>query len=271
MSKPSAILNVENVSVRFGFVDALKSVNLELYPQEIVALVGDNGAGKSTLVKVIAGLLSPTQGNLYMHGEQVNFASVHDADTHGIASVFQNHEFCDNLDVTANLFLGKEIQAKTLVRDDEQMIINARKALNTLRSSIRVSQPISALSIGQRQTVAIARTLLNDPKIIVLDEPTAALSVMQTAEVLTYLQQLRAQGRCIVMVCHDLPDVFAVSDRIIVLRQGRIVGQYRTSETSYEHIIAQIAGVTDGNTTESTGNASWAGSVKAKRTLLNRS
>lgn len=272
MSKPSAILSVENLSVRFGYVDALKSVNLDFYKQEIVALVGDNGAGKSTLIKVLAGLLSPTQGTIRIQGEPVNLTSVHDADVHGIASVFQNHEFCDNLDVTSNLFLGKEIHTKfPVIRDDEGMIIRARQALSTLRASIRVGQPISELSIGQRQTVAIARTLLNDPKLILLDEPTASLSVMQTAEVLTYLQQLRSQGRCIVMVCHDLPDVFAVSDRIIVLRQGRIVGQYRTSETNYEHIIAQIAGVADDETAPASSDSAWPSAVRVKRTLLNRS
>ena len=163
----------------------------------------------------------------------------------GIASVFQGQEFCDNLNVAANLFLGKEARRPLGLRNDEAMNGRAREVLKTLASSIRVGQSIASLSTGQRQTVAIARTLLNDPQLILLDEPTASLSVMQTAEVLSYIKRLRSEGRSVLMVCHDLPDVFAVSDRIIVLRQGRINGIHATEHTSYEQIIAEISGVAD--------------------------
>ncbi len=145
--------------------------------------------------------------------------------------------------MASNLFLGKEIN-QIGIRDDDSMNSRARSVLKTLSSAIRVGSPIASLSVGQRQTVAIARTLLNDPQLILLDEPTAALSVMQSAEVLAYIKRLRSEGRSVVMVCHDLPDVFAVSDRIVVIRQGHVTGVHRTVETSYEEIIAEIAGVT---------------------------
>ncbi|MDR3975688.1 MAG: ATP-binding cassette domain-containing protein, partial [Bifidobacterium sp.] len=242
-SSTPPLLRLEDICVKFGFVEALKSVNLSIQRQEVVAIVGDNGAGKSTLIKVIAGFLQPGFGHIYLNGEQVTIPSIREADRMGIASVFQGQEFCDNLDVASNLFLGKEIN-QIGIRDDDSMNSRARSVLKTLSSAIRVGSPIASLSVGQRQTVAIARTLLNDPQLILLDEPTAALSVMQSAEVLAYIKRLRSEGRSVVMVCHDLPDVFAVSDRIVVIRQGHVTGVHRTVETSYEEIIAEIAGVT---------------------------
>ena len=242
-SSTPPLLRLEDICVKFGFVEALKSVNLSIQRQEVIAIVGDNGAGKSTLIKVIAGFLQPGFGHIYLNGEQVTIPSIREADRMGIASVFQGQEFCDNLDVASNLFLGKEIN-QIGIRDDDSMNSRARSVLKTLSSAIRVGSPIASLSVGQRQTVAIARTLLNDPQLILLDEPTAALSVMQSAEVLAYIKRLRSEGRSVVMVCHDLPDVFAVSDRIVVIRQGHVTGVHRTVETSYEEIIAEIAGVT---------------------------
>lgn len=221
------LLRLEDICVRFGFVEALKSVNLTIDRKEVIAIVGDNGAGKSTLMKVISGFLQPGFGHIYLNGEQVTIPSIREADRMGIASVFQGQELCDNLDVASNLFLGKEMQSGW-VRDDDMMNTRARSVLGTLSSAIRVGSPITSLSVGQRQTVAIARTLLNDPQLILLDEPTASLSVMQAAEVLSYIKRIRSDGRSVVMVCHDLPNVFAVSDRIVVIRQGRIRGVYRT-------------------------------------------
>ncbi|WP_223846947.1 ATP-binding cassette domain-containing protein [Bifidobacterium rousetti] len=255
--------------MKFGFVEALKSVNLDINRQEVVAIVGDNGAGKSTLVKIIAGFLQPGFGHIYLNGEEVTIPSIRAADRMGIASVFQGQEFCDNLNVAANLFLGKEVNIGG-VRDDEAMNSRARSVLKTLSSAIRVGSPIAALSTGQRQTVAIARTLLNDPQLILLDEPTAALSVMQTAEVLSYIKRLRSEGRTVVMVCHDLPDVFAVSDRIVVIRQGRISGVHRTVETSYEEIIAEIAGVATEHEYEEITESPKYGNMVRERKLIDR-
>lgn len=263
------LLRLEDICVRFGFVEALKSVNLTIDRKEVIAIVGDNGAGKSTLMKVISGFLQPGFGHIYLNGEQVTIPSIREADRMGIASVFQGQELCDNLDVASNLFLGKEMQSGW-VRDDDMMNTRARSVLGTLSSAIRVGSPITSLSVGQRQTVAIARTLLNDPQLILLDEPTASLSVMQAAEVLSYIKRIRSDGRSVVMVCHDLPNVFAVSDRIVVIRQGRIRGVYRTAETSYEEIIAQIAGVDAGRESEGiTENLKYANMVH-QRKLIDR-
>ena len=263
------LLRLEDICVRFGFVEALKSVNLTIDRKEVIAIVGDNGAGKSTLMKVISGFLQPGFGHIYLNGEQVTIPSIREADRMGIASVFQGQELCDNLDVASNLFPGKEMQSGW-VRDDDMMNTRARSVLGTLSSAIRVGSPITSLSVGQRQTVAIARTLLNDPQLILLDEPTASLSVMQAAEVLSYIKRIRSDGRSVVMVCHDLPNVFAVSDRIVVIRQGRIRGVYRTAETSYEEIIAQIAGVDAGRESEGiTENPKYANMVH-QRKLIDR-
>lgn len=263
------LLRLEDICVRFGFVEALKSVNLTIDRKEVIAIVGDNGAGKSTLMKVISGFLQPGFGHIYLNGEQVTIPSIRAADRMGIASVFQGQELCDNLDVASNLFLGKEMQSGW-VRDDDMMNTRARSVLGALNSAIRVGSPIASLSVGQRQTVAIARTLLNDPQLILLDEPTASLSVMQAAEVLSYIKRIRSDGRSVVMVCHDLPNVFAVSDRIVVIRQGRIRGVYRTAKTSYEEIIAQIAGVDAGHGSEGmTENPKYANMIH-QRKLIDR-
>ena len=241
------LLEMRDISMRFGFVDAVKAVSLSIGSAEVVSLVGDNGAGKSTLIKILAGFQQPSSGQLLFRGEPLNLSSIHDADAKGIASVFQGQEFCDNLNVAANIFLGKEIRSQPGIRDDDLMVSRAREVLSTFATSISAGQSIATLSMGQRQTIALARTLLHDPALILLDEPTATLSVIQTAEVLTYIKKLRSQGRSVLMVCHDLPDVFAVSDRIVVLRHGRVNGVHRTTETTYEQIIAEIAGVVDGD------------------------
>ena len=253
-SSTPPLLRLEDICVKFGFVEALKSVNLSIQRQEVIAIVGDNGAGKSTLIKVIAGFLQPGFGHIYLNGEQVTIPSIREADRMGIASVFQGQEFCDNLDVASNLFLGKEIN-QIGIRDDDSMNSRARSVLKTLSSAIRVGSPIASLSVGQRQTVAIARTLLNDPQLILLDEPTAALSVMQSAEVLAYIKRLRSEGRSVVMV---------------LIRQGHVTGVHRTVETSYEEIIAEIAGVTTEHEYEEIAENPKFDSMVRQRKLIDR-
>ncbi|KFI46728.1 monosaccharide ABC transporter ATP-binding protein, CUT2 family [Bifidobacterium bohemicum] len=265
------LLKLRDISVRFGFVDALKEVSLDVFSGEVVAIVGDNGAGKSTLVKVIGGLQTPSGGDIEYGGQPASIHSVHEANAIGIVSVFQGQEFCNNLDVSSNLFLGHELKDSHGMRDDESMNSKARQILQEFSSAIRVGQPISTLSVGQRQTVALARTLLNDPKLILLDEPTASLSVMQTAEVLNYIKRLRTQGRSVILIGHDLPDVFAVSDRIIVLRHGRINGIHETLETSYEQIIAEIAGVNGSSANlDSITSMNQYDNLMSRRTLIDR-
>ncbi|MEE8737508.1 MAG: ATP-binding cassette domain-containing protein [Bifidobacterium sp.] len=266
------LLEMHAISMRFGFVDALKLVDLSMWPGEVVSLVGDNGAGKSTLIKILAGFHQPSSGLIRFRGKTLNLSSIRDADANGIASVFQGQELCDNLNVAANIFLGREIRSKPGVRDDDAMVSRARDVLGTFATSISAGQSISALSGGQRQTVALARTLLYDPALVLLDEPTASLSVIQTSEVLTYIKKLRAQGRSVLMVCHDLPDVFAVSDRIVVLRHGRVNGMHYTAETTYEQIIAEIAGVAgDDESVQHLVSEKTSGGMAKQRTLISRS
>ncbi|ROV58006.1 sugar ABC transporter ATP-binding protein, partial [Limosilactobacillus reuteri] len=189
---------------------------------DIYGIIGYSGAGKSTLVHVLAGLEQPDAGSIAVGGETVRLDGVAKAIDLGIAPAFQQPQFCENLDVSANIFLGREMRQGFASRDDEGMYNKAREVLNTLSTSVRAGQSIASLSGGQRQTIAIARTLLNDPSLIVLDEPTASLSVTQTAEVLDYIVRLRSDDRSVIMVCHDLPNVFAVADRIVVMRLGEI-------------------------------------------------
>ena len=243
MSDVTPLMEMSDISVKFGFVHALKQVSLSVRHREVLAVVGDNGAGKSTLIKIMSGLLHPDSGTMKWQGEAVTLPSIWAAAQLGVAAVFQGQSFCDNLDVSANLFLGKELRDNHLRRDDETMQERTRQVLQSLSSAIRVGQPMASLSMGQKQTVSIARTLLDNPQLILLDEPTSALSVMQTAEVLNYIKRMRAEGQSIVMVCHDLPDVFAVADRIAVMRQGRLVGVLETAKTSYETVVALISGI----------------------------
>lgn len=243
MGDVTPLMEMSDISVKFGFVHALKQVSLSVRHREVLAVVGDNGAGKSTLIKIMSGLLHPDSGTMKWQGEAVTLPSIRAAAQLGVAAVFQGQSFCDNLDVSANLFLGKELRDNHLRRDDETMQKRTRQVLQSLSSAIRVGQPMASLSMGQKQTVSIARTLLDNPQLILLDEPTSALSVMQIAEVLNYIKRMRAEGQSIVMVCHDLPDVFAVADRIAVMRQGRLVGVLETAKTSYETVVALISGI----------------------------
>ncbi|MGH3098627.1 MAG: ATP-binding cassette domain-containing protein [Streptosporangiales bacterium] len=238
------VLHLAGIGKRFGAVEALSGVDLSVDAGEVVALVGDNGAGKSTLVKTIAGVQQPDGGQVYLAGEQVHIASPQQAGALGIATVYQDLALCDNLDVVANLFLGQEpLRAGRI--DEIAMEKRAHGLLAELSVRIpSVRTKVASLSGGQRQSVAIARSLLGRPRVVLLDEPTAALGVAQTAQVLQLVRRLREQGHGIVLVSHNLADVFAVSDRIEVLRLGRNGGSFRTAEARDEDVVAAITGAT---------------------------
>ena len=239
-----AVLSLRGVSKNFGAVQALTDIDLDIYAGEVVALVGDNGAGKSTLVKILAGVHPADAGEIIFEGETVSIPSPTESRALGIATVFQDLALCDNLDVVANLFLGRELANGTL--DEEQMESRAWELLRQLSAKIpSVRVPIAALSGGQRQTVAIARSLIGEPRIVILDEPTAALGIAQTAEVLNLIERLRERGHGVVLISHNMADVQAVADRIIVLRLGRNNGDFLAPDVSYEDIIAAITGATD--------------------------
>ncbi|MFD6137887.1 ATP-binding cassette domain-containing protein [Isoptericola sp. NPDC056618] len=236
------LLALRQVSRYFGAVEALVDVDLEVHAHEVVALVGDNGAGKSTLAQIVAGVLSPSSGQLEIDGEPVSIPSPSAANQLGVASVFQDLAVCENLDVTANVFLGQELRGRAGLLRDGDMETETRALLEHLTIRIpSVRTPLRHLSAGQRQAVAIARTLIGQPRIVVLDEPTAALSVAQTAEVLTHIQRLRELGLGVILISHNLNDVRAVSDRIEVLRHGRNNGSFAAT-AAHEEILAAITG-----------------------------
>ncbi|MGZ8803830.1 MAG: ATP-binding cassette domain-containing protein [Microbacterium sp.] len=239
------VLTVHAIGKRFGAVRALTDVDFWVNEGEVVALIGDNGAGKSTLVKLLSGVYSPDSGVIEYDGEPVEIGSPADAQELGIATVFQDLALCDNLDVVANLWLGRELRTgRTLDEVDmEQQTWTLLRELSAKIPSVRI--PVASLSGGQRQTVAIARSLIGDPRIVILDEPTAALGVAQTAEVLNLIERLRERGHGVVLVSHSMADVMAVADRVVVLRLGRNNGVYNIADVTSETLIAAITGATD--------------------------
>jgi len=240
------VLALRGVSKRFGAVQALTDIELEVHTGEVVALVGDNGAGKSTLVKAIAGVHQPDDGVIEWEGRAVAIHRPQDAQHLGVATVYQDLALCDNLDVVGNLFLGREIRHFGLVLDEVTMEKRSRELLNTL--SIRIPSvriPIASLSGGQRQVVAIARALIGSPKVVMLDEPTAALGVEQTAQVLDLVERLRDRGLGVILISHNMADVMAVADTVAVLRLGRNNGVFDKRYTNQEEIISAITGATD--------------------------
>lgn len=241
-----ALLTVRALRKRFGAVEALTGVDLDLPAGEVVALVGDNGAGKSTLVKAVAGTHVPDSGTISMAGQSVRITCPSDAQALGITTVFQDLALCENLDVVANLYLGRELRRSTVL-SNIPMERAARDLLASLDVRIKdIHAPVSALSGGQRQSVAITRALVAEPRVVLLDEPTAALGVEQTAKVLDLIRRLRDRGLAVMVISHNLADVFQVSDRITVLRLGRNAGTFRTASTRHEEVVAAITGAAAG-------------------------
>jgi D-xylose transport system ATP-binding protein len=246
------VLSLSGVSKRFGAVQALSDVRLDVQAGEVVALVGDNGAGKSTLVKVIAGVHPPDGGQISVDGRPVTIDSPASAQRIGIATVYQDLSLCDNLDVVANLFLGNESKRGPAL-DEVEMERRSWELLRQLSAKIpSVRIPVASLSGGQRQTVAIARSLLGEPKVVMLDEPTAALGVAQTAEVLNLVETLRERGLAVILISHNMADVMAVADRVVVLRLGRNNGDFGVASTTNEEIVAAITGATSNAVSERT-------------------
>jgi D-xylose transport system ATP-binding protein len=252
MDGNTPVLALEGVSKSFGPVQALSDVDFQVRLGEVVALVGDNGAGKSTLVKTIAGIHSADEGRILFEGNEVKIVSPTDATDLGIATVYQDLALCDNLDVVENLFLGRE--EGTLALDETSMEKQTGNLLSRLAVTIvNMRSEVGTLSGGQRQQVAIARSLLGDPKVVVLDEPTAALGVRQTAMVLGVIKRLRDEGHAVVVISHNLVDVFEVADRIFVLRLGRGAGDFDADKSSQEEVVAAITGAEFGRDGDEAG------------------
>jgi simple sugar transport system ATP-binding protein len=239
------VLELQNISKHFGAIHALNDVSLAIEPGEVVGLMGDNGAGKSTLVKIIAGNFRPTHGQMRLEGHDIVLHKPVEARQHGIEIVHQDLALCDNLTAAANVFLGREVRkgfGPLRVLDYGAMYKRAGEIFKELKSETRPRDLVKQMSGGQRQAVAIARTRLSDAKIVLMDEPTAAISVRQVAEVLNLIRQLRDQGIAVVLISHRMPDVFSVADRVIVMRRGRKVADRLIGASSPEEVTGLITG-----------------------------
>ncbi|HVY10071.1 MAG TPA: ATP-binding cassette domain-containing protein [Mycobacteriales bacterium] len=244
---------MSKVDKNFGPVQALSGVDLEIYPGEVTALVGDNGAGKSTMIKTVSGMWAPDGGQVFWDGKEVHVRNPRDAAALGIATMYQDLALCDNLDIVQNMFLGREPRRLGLL-DETAMEISARKTLSDLSvTTVRsIRQPVGSLSGGQRQAVAVARAVLEDARLVIMDEPTAALGVSQTAMVLNLVKTLSESGVAVLIISHNLVDIFAVADHIAVMYLGRLVGTYPAAELDTQRAVELI-------TTGALGSAAGSG------------
>jgi len=239
------LLELENIGKSYGAVQALQGVSFSIKPGEIVGLMGDNGAGKSTLVKIIAGVFPATEGQIRWSGQPVHFHTPSQAREVGIEVVHQDLAISDNLSAAANVFLGRELHRRVgplRFLDHKAMERRAAAIFSELKSETRATEIVRRMSGGQRQAVAIARTRLSESRLVMMDEPTAAISVRQIAEVLALINRLREQGVAVILISHRMPDVFDVCDRVIVLRRGRLVADRPISLSSPQEVTGLITG-----------------------------
>jgi simple sugar transport system ATP-binding protein len=240
-----AVLELTNISKHFGAIQAVNDVSLSIEPGQVVGLMGDNGAGKSTLVKMIAGNFRPSHGAMQMDGKELILHKPVEARQHGIEIVHQDLALCNNLTAAANVYLGRELRKGVgpfRILDYAAMYKRAGQIFAELKSETRPRDLVKQMSGGQRQAVAIARTMLSQAKIVLMDEPTAAISVRQVAEVLNLIRHLRDQGIAVVLISHRMPDVFTVADRVIVMRRGRKVADKTIASSSPEEVTGLITG-----------------------------
>ena len=240
-----SLLELREISKHFGAIQALNEVSLTLEPGEVIGLMGDNGAGKSTLVKVIAGNYPPSHGQMLIDGKPVHFSKPVDARGRGIEVVYQDLALCDNLTAAANVFLGREMRfglGPLRILDHATMNKRAGELFKTLKSETRPRDLVRQMSGGQRQAVAIARTRLAEARLLLMDEPTAAISVRQVAEVLDLIKRLSDHGITVILISHRMPDVFAVANRVVVMRRGRKVADKPVGSSSPEEVTGLITG-----------------------------
>ena len=241
------LLEVRNLSKNFGAVRALSDFSMSVHPGEVVAVAGDNGAGKTTMIKAVSGVYAPSSGEILLRGDPMSFASPQDAREKGIETIYQDLALADNLTIGGNIFLGREPMARMFgflpVLDRKAMAEAARTTMAQLDFHVsRLDAPVSNFSGGQRQAVAIGRAVYWDAAILIMDEPTAALGVPEQRKVVALIHQLKAQGRGVIFISHNLQDIFAVSDRIIVLRRGVLAGERRIAETDHDEIVKLMVG-----------------------------
>ena len=237
------LVELSHINKAFGGVQAVEDVSLKLYPGEVVAVLGHNGAGKSTLMKMLAGAYPIDSGDVVIEGKKVQIRTPAEAQALGIESIYQTLALADNLDSVANLFLGRELLTRWRTLDDHRMDAEARKVFQRLNKNFtNVRIPVRRLSGGQRQVVAISRAIYFNARILIMDEPTAALGPEETAMVGNLVRQLKADGVGIFLISHDLHDVFALSDRVAVMKNGKLVGGYKTADVTEDEVLGMIIG-----------------------------
>lgn len=241
------LLEVRNLSKHFGAVQALNDFSMVVRPGEVVAVAGDNGAGKTTLIKAISGVYRPSSGDIRLAGKSVSFSTPQEAREKGIETIYQDLALADNLSIGANIFLGREPMRKAFgflpVLDRRRMAQAAKETMALLDFHVnRMEAPVSNFSGGQRQAVAIGRAVYWNARILIMDEPTAALGVPEQRKVVSLIQQLKAQGRGVIFISHNLQDIFAVSDRIVVLRRGIMAGERKIADTNHDEVVKLMVG-----------------------------
>ncbi|WP_193181028.1 ATP-binding cassette domain-containing protein [Nisaea sediminum] len=235
------LVEMHDIHVSFGGIKAVDGVTCDLYPGEVVGLLGHNGAGKSTLIKVLSGANPKDSGDILIDGETATIRNARDARRHNIETIYQTLALADNLDAAANLFLGRELLTPSGMLDEVRMEAETREIMGRLNPNFRkFASPVKALSGGQRQSVAIARAVYFDARVLIMDEPTAALGVQETQMVSELIKQLKAEGIGIFLISHDIHDVFDLSDRLTVMKNGRLVGTVRTEEVSKDDVLGMI-------------------------------
>jgi D-xylose transport system ATP-binding protein len=235
------LVEMQDISVSFGGIKAVADASVDLYPGEVVALLGHNGAGKSTLIKVLSGAYTRDSGTIKVDGHDATINNPRDAKAYGIETIYQQLAVADNVDAAANLFLGRELITPIGTLDDAAMEAKAREVMGRLNPNFRrFKEPVKALSGGQRQSVAIARAILFNARILIMDEPTAALGPQETAQVGDLIKELKAEGIGIFLISHDIHDVFDLADRIVVMKNGQVVGSARTADVTKDEVLGMI-------------------------------
>jgi D-xylose transport system ATP-binding protein len=235
------LVEMRDISIAFGGIKAVDHASIDLYPGEVVGVLGHNGAGKSTLIKVLSGAYKRDHGKIFVNGEEVEIDNPRDAKALGIETIYQTLALADNVDAAANLYLGRELRTPFGTLDDVAMEAATRKVMHRLNPNFkRFKEPVSKLSGGQRQSVAIARAIHFNARILIMDEPTAALGPAETAQVGELIKQLKAEGIGIFLISHDLHDVFDLSDRVTVMKNGKVVGTARTNDVTHDEVLGMI-------------------------------
>ena len=235
------LVEMEDIHIAFGGVKAVDGVDVDLYPGEVVGLLGHNGAGKSTLIKTLSGAYRRDSGSIRINGKEVAIENPRDARRHNIETIYQTLALADNLDAASNIFLGRELVSAGGFLDDDRMEAETRKIMGRLNPNFqKFAAPVKALSGGQRQSVAIARAIYFDARVLIMDEPTAALGPQETAQVGELIKQLKSEGIGIFLISHDIHDVFDLADRVSVMKNGQLVGSARTEDVTKDEVLGMI-------------------------------